>query len=134
MNNQELVVLDSQVFDLLIELPEAKLAEIRKRYRLATTDVNLLELGRIPSHEKRARILDLANSCEILGGKILGLPSYTDEIFEDSLGGLASMTDSSPGSRFLRYEDADILNAIGVEQNKVGKGTSQNDAAILGMR
>lgn len=127
---QELAVLDSQVFDLLIELPPTTLAAIRERYLLATTDVNLVELGRISSPEKRAKILSLARSCEILGAKIFGMPSYSDEIHEDSLGGLASYDDPSAGGRFLRYEDADVLKAIGVEQNKVGKGTSQNDAAI----
>ncbi len=127
---QELVVLDSQVFDLLIELPPKALATIRERYLLATTDVNLIELGRIPSPEKRAKILSLARSCEILGAKILGMPSYSDEMREDSLGGLAQYDDPSAGVRFLRYEDADILNAIGIEQNKLTKGTSQNDAAI----
>lgn len=129
---QELAVLDSQVFDLLVGLPPEKLAAIRKRYRFATTDINLIELGRIPNSEKRARVLALANSCEILGGKIFGMRSYDDDdkIREDSAGGFASTTDPSSGGRFLRYEDADILKAIGIEQNKLAKGTSRNDAAI----
>jgi len=127
---KETVVLDSGVFDRLIELSADQLSIILGRYRLATTDVNMMELERIPPSEKRDKVLRLAKSCEIIGAKIFGLRSYSDETVEDSLGGFASMASDVPGGRFLCYEDGDVLKAIGIEQRKIPRGRAGNDAAI----
>jgi rRNA-processing protein FCF1 len=124
------ILLDSNVFDELIKLSDEQLSKIRAKYSLATTNVNVMELERIPDKEKRESILKIAHSCEIINAKILELRSYFDDgPTEDSSGGLSTYEEPSGGG-WLRYEDAEVLEKIGIERNKIERGRSRNDAAM----
>jgi len=124
------IILDSNIFDKLIALSDEDLSAIENKYCVATTNVNEMELNRMPDGEKKERVLKIIQRCQIVNAKIFGFISVNDERVEDSLGGFSTY-DSPDGGAILSYKDADILQAIGMEGNKRDKGRSMNDAAIV---
>jgi len=124
------VLLDSQIFHKLTGLPRADLLTILNKFKLVTTNINVMELNRNPDDAEKKRILEILKSCEQINAKVFGfLDTNNPNPVEDSLGGFATY-DSPEGGRVLSYNDADVLKTVGIEKNKTKKGRGSNDAAI----
>jgi hypothetical protein len=122
---KKLLFIDSMIFDLLITLSFSNLGKILECFDLATTDINQLELSRMPDKEKLNEIEGVIKQYfRIIPAKIFSFARYNQTIFEDSSGGFG-------GGRWLGYEDVRILNIIGKEGEKSLKGRAYNDQAIV---
>jgi len=124
------VIVDSCVFDKLINLSQENIRRICERCELITTNVSLKELSKIEDKEKKDKILNLIKeSFKIIDANIFSFARYGESIIEDSAVGF-SRYDSPEGGSMLRYKDAPIINKVPSEKNKIRKGSSFNDTAI----
>ena len=128
---KKIILVDSMIFDLLITLSRVDFDKILESYELTTTDVNQIELERMPDKEKLKKIDHMIKQYfKVISAKIFSFSRYNKGIDEDSSIGFSGYGSIEKG-RTLIYGDAEVINKVGKESGKVRKGRALNDQAIV---
>ena len=126
------IIVDSMIFDELIVLSLSDLSKILEKCELITTDINQIELNRIPDKKRLEKIENIIKQYfTVIPAKIFSLAHYNESISEDSDAGLAMYDSIEEGGRMLRYQDAEMLNIVVKEEHKTQRGRAFNDQAIV---
>lgn len=124
------ILIDTNIFDELIKLNSSRLKVLLNKYILLTTNINAKELERIPDIIKKDKCISfLSQYVKIISGNIFSFTSYNESIIEDSAAGFSTYNDPKEGA-MLTYDDIITVTNVGVEKNKLNKGTSLNDCAF----
>jgi len=121
---------DTNAFNKLILLTTEDMDKLSGNFELLVADVSAKELSRMKEGEGKNKILGLIEKYfKVIPAGVFTFASYTDKVHEDSAVGFARYGSENKG-RWLRYEDAGLVKEIGMEKNKILKGTAFNDTAI----